>query len=72
MADAGQQVGLFLLSWLFWLPVMYLFIHFFSTKQGAAMATRQKIVAAGKGALFCATAAAAVRLILWVMRQPPV
>lgn len=70
MADVWQHVGLFLLSWLFWFPVMYLFTHFFSRKQKAVMATRQKIVVAGKGALFCATAAAAIRLILWVMHQP--
>lgn len=70
MAEAGQQVGLFLLSWLFWFPVMYLFTHFFLKKQGTVMATRQKMVAAGKGALFCATAAAAIRLILWIMHQP--
>lgn len=70
MVEVGQHVGMFLLSWLFWFPVMYLFTHFFSKKQKAVMATRQKIVAAGKGALFCATAAAAIRLILWVMQRP--
>lgn len=70
MEDAGQQAGMFLLSWLFWFPVMYLFTHFFSKKQKAVMATREKIVAAGKGALFCATAAAAIRWILWVMQRP--
>lgn len=70
MAEAGQLVGMFLLSWLFWFPVMYLFTHFFFKKQGAVMATRQKMVAAGKGALFCTTAVAAIRLILWVMHRP--
>ncbi|HML35211.1 hypothetical protein [Sporomusa sphaeroides] len=69
MAEAWQHVGLFLLSWLFWLPVMYLFTHFFFKKQGTVMTTRQKIATVGKGALFCATAAAAIRLILWVMHQ---
>lgn len=67
MAEAGQQAGLFLLSWLFWFPVMYLFTHLFSRQQGTVLTTRQKLATAGKGALFCTTAAAAIRWILRVM-----
>lgn len=59
--DAGYYVGILLLSWFI---ILYLFIHFFLKKRGTAMPTKQKIVLAGKGALFCVTAAAAIRIIL--------
>ncbi|XEQ97785.1 hypothetical protein SPX_26490 [Sporomusa paucivorans] len=64
MADVIQHISTFLLSLVFWFVPIYLFTHFLLKNKRVTMTTKQKIVVAGKGTLFCATAAATVRIIL--------
>jgi hypothetical protein len=52
MADVGWQVGVFCLSWLFWLVAMYAFVYFFQRKVGKTLTRREHILLAGKVSLF--------------------
>ncbi|HWR09705.1 hypothetical protein [Sporomusa sp.] len=67
MVDIGQLMALLVLSWLFWFALIYGFIYPFQRKLGKPMALKDRIILAAKVSLLCASAAAAIRFILWSM-----
>ena len=62
MFDLGEQVGLFILSWIFWFIALYLFVYFFQRKVGKTLSTREKIFLVGKVSLLCTAANVILRL----------
>lgn len=64
MTDLGQQVGLFVISWVFWFITIYVFAYFLQRKTGKTQETREKIFLVGKVSLLCATANTAINIIV--------
>lgn len=63
MSNAVQHAAMFLFSWLIWFPLMYVFVVLFAKKKRIGMTTKQKVMAAGKGALFVASVSSAIQLL---------
>lgn len=62
MTDLGQQVGLFIISWVFWFINIYVFAYFLRKKIGKIQKTRERIFLVGKVSLLCAAANTAISI----------
>ena len=62
MTDLGQQVGLFIISWVFWFIILYVFVYFREKKPGKTQEAWERIFLIGKVSLLCAAANTAVSI----------
>ncbi|HML31993.1 hypothetical protein [Sporomusa sphaeroides] len=62
MDDLGQQVGLFIISWIFWFVIFYVFAYLLQRKTGKNQGTWERIVLVGKVSLLCAAANIAISI----------
>lgn len=68
MFDLGQQMGLLLISWVFWFIVLYFFAWLFKRKIGKTLGTRERVLLVGEISLLCAAANIAVGIAVKLYR----
>lgn len=54
MLDFQQQVGLFILSWVFWFIVLFIFTYFFQKRAEKLMGAQGKVALVGQVSFLCA------------------
>lgn len=64
MVDLNQQVGMFIISWVFWFIIIYVVAYFLQRKTGKIQETRERIFLVGKVSLLCAAANIAINIIV--------
>lgn len=64
MLEFHHQVGLFILSWLFWFVVLFIFTYFFQKKTEKLMKTQERVVLVGQVSFLCAIANLVVTAIV--------